>query len=159
MAATAAPVSSSARWKGPGKSVDAPTSPLLRGMVGEARRVGAAVVAQVQGESLAIRLRGLQGAGHFRRLSNWSLPKAGRAVGHQRGLTPRSSGPPTAWRLGRVAVLFIIVHAAKAPHRWRPLNSHVRRRNQASSVRRLKSMQAAATVRLRQHSRENRFGA
>jgi hypothetical protein len=42
------------------------------------------------------------------------------------GLTPRSSGPPTAWRLGRAAVLFIIVHAAKAPHRWRPLNSHVR---------------------------------
>ncbi len=43
-----------------------------------------------------------------------------------RCLTPRSSGPPTAWRLGRVAVWFIIVHAAKAPHRWRPLNSNVR---------------------------------
>jgi len=41
-------------------------------------------------------------------------------------LTLRSSGPPTAWRLGRAAVLFIIVHAAKAPHRWRPLNSRVR---------------------------------
>ena len=41
-------------------------------------------------------------------------------------LTLRSSGPPTACRLGRAAVLFIIVHAAKAPRRRRPLNSHVR---------------------------------
>jgi hypothetical protein len=49
----------------------------------------------------------------------------------KRCLTPRSSGPPTAWRLGRAAVLFIIVHAAKAPRRCRPLNSNVRQRREA----------------------------
>ncbi len=42
-------------------------------------------------------------------------------------LTLRSSGPPTAWRPGREAVLFIIVLAARAPRCRRPLNLYVRR--------------------------------
>ena len=41
-------------------------------------------------------------------------------------LTVRSSGPPPAWHLGREAVLSIIVLAAQAPRRWRPLSSNVR---------------------------------
>ena len=44
----------------------------------------------------------------------------------RRCLTPRSSGAPTAWHLARAAALFIIYRAGQAPHRWCPLNSHVR---------------------------------
>ena len=45
-------------------------------------------------------------------------------------LTLRSSGPPTAWRPGREAVLFIIGCAARAPRCRRPLNLYVRPRKQ-----------------------------
>ncbi len=51
----------------------------------------------------------------------------------QRCLTPRSSGPPTACRLGREAVLVIIGLAAKASRRWRPFNSNVRLRKDMNS--------------------------
>jgi hypothetical protein len=36
----------------------------------------------------------------------------------------RTANGVAPWPRGRV--VYIIVHAAKAPHRWRPLNSHVR---------------------------------
>ena len=48
-------------------------------------------------------------------------------------LTRRSSGPPTARRPGREAVLFIIGLAARAPRCRRPLNLHVRPHNQSPS--------------------------
>jgi len=50
------------------------------------------------------------------------------------GLTPRSSGAPTAWRLARAAVLFIIYRAGQAPHRRCPFNSHVRQHREALAV-------------------------
>jgi hypothetical protein len=43
------------------------------------------------------------------------------------GLTLRSSGEPTARRLARGAVLFIISPAGQPSHRRLPLSSNVRR--------------------------------
>jgi hypothetical protein len=54
--------------------------------------------------------------------------QAGHSSHKARCLTPRSSGAPTAWRLARAAVLYIIYRAGHAPHRRCPLNSHVRPR-------------------------------
>jgi hypothetical protein len=55
----------------------------------------------------------------------WSAGGVASSLGLR--LTRRSSGPPTAWRPGREAVLFIIVLAARAPRCRRPLNLYVRR--------------------------------
>jgi hypothetical protein len=82
-------------------------------------------------ESMSIQARGCLPVGKDLKRNYVNSPHRNffkHADNDPHGLTPRSSGPPTAWRLGRAAVLFIIVRAAKAPHRWRPLNSHVRPR-------------------------------
>ncbi len=49
------------------------------------------------------------------------------------GLTPRSSGEPTACRLAREAVLVIIGLAGQSSHRRLPLSSNVRQRRARSS--------------------------
>jgi hypothetical protein len=64
---------------------------------------------------------------------------AAREASQRRCLTPRSSGAPTAWRLARAAVLFIIYRAGQAPHRRCPLNSHVRQHSERSSRQRTRS--------------------
>jgi len=44
----------------------------------------------------------------------------------ERGLTPRSSGAPTAGRQARSVVRYILHSPGLASHRWRPLSSNVR---------------------------------
>jgi hypothetical protein len=57
------------------------------------------------------------------------------------GLTPRSSGAPTAWRQAREPVLLIIQLAGLAPCRWVPLNSHVRRHRSKPFIARVSMAQ------------------
>jgi hypothetical protein len=60
-------------------------------------------------------------------------PPAMVAFSPPAGLTPRSSGEPTACRLAREAVLVIIGLAGQSSHRRLPLSSNVRQRRARSS--------------------------